>query len=135
MVGPMVGIAATLERGRHTIDAELRQSVVFGDIELTRTLRDFEGPSGPFAGPPEEVPPGFNQQRLATTDSIEVPMSDLRLAWTLRLGESWSLGASLGGTAWWNLAVPPGVDPDRPAEREETTLVTYAAGVSMGFRF
>jgi hypothetical protein len=135
MMGPMVGLAATLARGGHTFGVELRQSVVFGDIELTRTRRDFVGPPGPFAGPPEEVPPGLDPQRLAFSDDIAVPMSDLRLAWDVRLGEHWFLGASVGGTAWWELAVPPGVDPDRPNEREETTLLTYGAGLHVGFGF
>jgi hypothetical protein len=135
MMGPLVGVVATFARGRHSLEAGLRQSVVFGDIELSRTLRDFVGPPGPFAGPPEEVPPGFNQERLATTDSITVPMTDLLLAWRFRLGEHWSVGTRLGATAWWDLAVPPGVVPDRPEELEETTLLTYGLGVTVGFAF
>jgi hypothetical protein len=133
--GPLAGLAATLARGRHSLVADLRQSVVFGDVELTRTLRDFTGPPGPFAGPPEEVPPGPIQARLATTENITVPMTDLRLAWTVALGERWTLGASAGGTVWWDLAVPPGVVPDRPDALETTDLVTYDVSASAGFRF
>lgn len=135
LTGPLVGIATTLGSGRHELDVDLRQSVVFGDIELTRTLRDFEGPPGAFAGPPEDVPPGFNPRVLSATDNIEVPMTDLRLAWRYRPGRRWILGASFGATAWWDLAVPPGVVPSRPEAREETTLVTYGFGVTAGFSF
>jgi hypothetical protein len=133
--GPLAGLAGTLVRGRHSLVADLRQSVVFGDVELTRTLRDFTGPPGPFAGPPEELPPGPIQARLATTDSITVPMTDLRLAWTVALGERWTLGASAGGTVWWDLAVPPGVVPARPDALETTDLVTYDVSAGVGFRF
>lgn len=135
MIGPLLGVAATVERGRHTLHADLRQSVVFGDLELERTLRDFTGPPGPFAGPPEEVPAGLAEERLAATDSVTVPMTDLALRWRWRLGEHWTLGASLGATAWWDLPVPPGVNPTRPESREETTLVTYGLGATVGFRF
>ena len=60
---------------------------------------------------------------------------DLRLAWRYSLGERWSLGASLDATAWFDLAVPPGVVPERPDALEETTLVTYGLGATLGFRF
>jgi hypothetical protein len=135
MMGPMVGLAFDAGRGRHSFAAELRLAVVFGDIELSRTLRDFAGPPGPFAGPPEEVPPGSNVQRLATTDSIEVPMTGLRLAWRWRLGEHWNLGSAFNAATWSDLAVPPGVVPDRPDALEETTLVTYGLGLTLGLRF
>jgi hypothetical protein len=135
MMGPVAGLSATLERGRHTWIGDLRQSVVFGDVELTRTLRDFAGPPEPFAVGPEEVPPGPASERLSTTDSITVPMTDLALAWRLRLGERWALGVSLGGTAWWDLAVPPGVVPGRADALEETTLVTYALGATLRYTF
>jgi hypothetical protein len=135
MMGPLAGVVYAAERGRHSFEADLRLALVFGDIELSRTLRDFEGPPGPFAGPPEELPPGTNQQRLATTDSIEVPMSGLRFAWRYRPAERWTLGAGLEATAWSGLAVPPGVVPERPDRREETTLVTYGGGVTVGYHF
>jgi hypothetical protein len=135
MIGPLAGLVATFERGRQAFTTELRAAVVFGDIELSRGLRDFEGPPGPFAGPPEELPPSVEVERLSTTDSITVPMTDLRLAWRLGLGERWTVGASLAATAWWDLAVPPGVTPARPDAREETTLVTYGLGATLGFRF
>jgi hypothetical protein len=59
--GPLVGLALELQRGRHTLRGDLRQSVVFGEVELSRTLRDFTGPAEPFAGPPEGVPEGLTQ--------------------------------------------------------------------------
>lgn len=135
MMGPVAGIVYAADRGRHTFEGDLRLAVVFGDIELSRTLRDFDGPPGPFAGPPEELPPGAEQERLSSTDSIEVPMAGLRLAWRYRLGERWILGAGVEATTWSDLAVPPGVVPERPDQREETTLVTYGAGVTVGYRF
>jgi hypothetical protein len=137
MLGPLVGLAARLERGRHTLRGDLRQSAVLGEVELTRTLRDFTGPPGPFAGPPEEVPAGIAQERLTTTRDIAVPMTDVRLAWSVRLTRRLSLGASLGATAWWDLAVPPGVEPGPGGEDRlrETTLVTYGLGASLGWAF
>lgn len=135
MIGPLVGLAVGAERGRHAFEAGLRQSVVFGDIELARTLLDFEGPVGPFAVPPEEVPPGLPRELLATTDSITVPMTDLLLAWRVQLGERWSLGARFDVAAWWDLAVPPGVVPGRADRLEETTLVVYGLGATLGVAF
>ena len=72
---------------------------------------------------------------IARTDSIEVPMADLRLSWEVRLGSSWAVGASAGGTAWFDLAVPPGVDPSRPDALEETTLVTYDVAATVRWTF
>ncbi len=135
MMGPLVGVAALLERGRHRLGADLRQSVVFGDIELKRTLRDFSGPPGPFAGPPEEVPAVAERHRIATTDDITLPMTDLRLWWEMKLGASWTIGANAGATAWFDLAVPPGVDPGRPDDLEETTLVTYDLAMTVRWAF
>jgi hypothetical protein len=135
MMGPVAGLSATLERGRHTWTGDLRGSVVFGDVELTRTLRDFAGPPEPFAVAPEEVPPGPASERLSTTDSITVPMTDLALAWRFRLGARLGFGASLGATAWWDLAVPPGVVPGRADALEETTLVSYALGATLRYTF
>jgi hypothetical protein len=135
MAGPLVGVVGTLERGRHSLSAQLRQSVVFGDIELERSLRDFSGPPGPFAGPPEEVPAVPERARLAKSESITVPMTDLRLSWTVALGERWAVGASAGGTVWWDLAVPPGVDPSRPDALESTNLVTYDLAATLRFTF
>ena len=135
MMGPLAGLVVTLGRGRHSFTADLRQSFVLGDIELSRTLRDFVGPPGAFGGAPEDVPPGPELERIATTDEITVPMTDLRVAWRYRLGERWQVGASVEGTAWWDLAVPPGVVPDRPDALEETTLVTYGLGATLGYTF
>lgn len=135
MIGPMAGLGFAVERGRHTIEGDLRLAVVFGDIELKRTLRDFEGPPGPFAVGPEEVPEVPVAEPIQATDSIEVPMTGLRLAWRVRLGERWSLGARADATAWSDLAVPPGVVPDRSDQREETTLVTWGLGASVGVSF
>jgi len=135
MIGPMAGLGFAVERGRHAFEGDLRAAVVFGDIELMRTLRDFEGPPEPFAVGPEEVSPAPVAEPIQVTDSIEVPMGDLRLAWRVRLGEHWSLGARADATAWSDLAVPPGVDPAHPDRREETTLVTWGLGASVGFAF
>lgn len=135
MMGPLVGIAGAMERGRHRLGVDLRASVVFGDIELSRALRDFSGPPGAFAGPPEEVPATPEEHVIARTDSIEVPMADLRLWWEIRLGSSWAIGASAGGTAWFDLAVPPGVDPSRPDALEETTLVPYDIAATVRWTF
>lgn len=135
MIGPMIGVAATWERGRHVFELDLRQSVVFGDIELTRTLRDFEGPPGAFGGPPEEVPPAPIEELIKTTDSIEVPMTDLMLAWRYALGEHWTVGARFAATAWWGLEVPPGVVPERPDARETVDLMNYGLGLTLGFSF
>lgn len=135
MIGPTAGLGFAVERGRHTLAGDLRAAVVFGDIELKRTLRDFEGSPGPFAVGPEEVPPAPVAEPIQVTDSIEVPMGDLRFAWRVRLGEHWSLGARADATAWSGLAVPPGVDPAHPDRREETTLVTWGLGATIGFEF
>jgi hypothetical protein len=135
LLGPLVGLAGERSFGRHALAADLRQSWVRGDVELTRTLLDFEGPPAPFAVPPEAVPEGLERERLDFADTISVPMTDLRLAWRFALGESWALVALGEATAWWDLAVPPGVVPGRADAREEVDLVTYGLGVGLHYRF
>jgi hypothetical protein len=135
MMGPVVGALWAGERGRHTFGADLRLAVVFGDIELERAIRDFSGPPGRFAGPPEELPPAPERHVIDETDSITVPMTDLRLSWEVRLGAGWAVGVGAGAAAWIDLAVPPGVAPARPDAREETTMVTYDAGATVRWTF
>ncbi|HEX4954043.1 MAG TPA: hypothetical protein VF017_11690 [Thermoanaerobaculia bacterium] len=137
MIGPLVGLSARLERGRHSFGGDLRQSVVLGEIELSRTLRDFSGSPGAFAGPPEEVPPGLAQDRLVTQQDIAVPMTDVRVLWGFRLTDHVALGLSLGATVWWDLAVPPGVQPGPGGDERlnENTIVTYGLGATLKVKF
>ena len=133
MLGPLVGLAAGFERGRHEVRGRLGQAIVWGEVELTNRWREFAGPKEPFAGPPEEVPAGDVQGVFGTTRDLAVPMSDLELGWRYRLSETWSLGATARAAAWWNLAVPPGVVPGAGGDRalHETTIVLYGVGLTV----
>lgn len=137
MIGPLVGISAGFERGRHTLRGQLSQAVVWGEVELLRTTREFAGPRGPFAGPPEGVPSGDAQARFSALQDIAVPMTDLRLDWRYRLTARWSLGLGARASAWWDLAVPPGVIPAPGGDRalHETSIVLYGLGAAVRWAF
>jgi len=137
MIGPLVGIAAGFEHGRHSLRGQLSQAVVWGEVELTNTAREFTGPRAPFAGPPEGVPAGDAQERFSALQDIAVPMTDLRLDWRYRLNDHWSLGAGARASAWWDLAVPPGVVPAPGGDRSlhENSIVLYGVGVAVRWVF
>jgi hypothetical protein len=105
LVGPVVGINGDFRRGKHTFEGYLGQSVVFGDVELDARTRDYVGP---FTENPD--PPFVDDDRFQSNESVNVPITDLRLKWSYRLTKRWSLGAGINSSTWWSLPVPPGVE-------------------------
>ncbi len=123
LVGPVVGLNAEFRRGKHTFEGYLGQSVVFGDVELDARTRDFVGT---FTENPD--PPFFNDERFQANESIDVPITDLRLKWFYRLTKRMSLGAGLNSSTWWSLPVPPGVEigsEGASQERHESDLTFW----------
>ena len=107
--GPIVALAVEFRRGSHTFEGYLGQAVVFGDVELDARTRDY---LGSFSENPD--PPFIDDDRLQTTESETVPITDLRLKWRYRLTRRLSLGAGINSSTWWGLSVPPGVEPGGP---------------------
>ncbi|HSM36564.1 MAG TPA: hypothetical protein VK837_09235 [Longimicrobiales bacterium] len=102
MAGPLVAATADWRRGDLSVSAGLGQAVVLGQAELTRILRDFDGPStGQLTF--------TTADRFEATQDIAVPISDARLSVVYRLLDNLALLASVQTSVWWDVAVPPGV--------------------------
>ncbi|MGH9464963.1 MAG: hypothetical protein ACRD0X_04910 [Thermoanaerobaculia bacterium] len=127
MMGPLVGLAGSVERGKHSFAGYLGQSLVFGNVELSGSSREF---SGPFS----ETPAFFAQETLRTEQEVGIPITDFRLDWRMRLTDLVSVGAGLDTAAWWEVPVPPGIVPgvDGDEALAENTIVFF--GVLAAFQ-
>lgn len=131
MTGPLVGIEASIERGKNRFDAYLGQSVVFGDAELQSRQRDF---LGTFSADPD--PPFISDRQFRRNESATIPITDLRLRWTYRLGGHFGLGVGANSSIWSSVPVPPGANPGGTlATRDEATLTLLGAFVALEVSF
>ncbi len=82
------GPARAIDRRELTVAGRGFTSVVLGEVELTRTLRDFSGPADPFSGPPEQVPAGLTSRegRGEGSASTQVASPGLQVARVLGVG-------------------------------------------------
>jgi hypothetical protein len=129
MMGPLVGINGRLVRGRHSVEAYAGQSLIVGRAALGYTSRHFTG---------TPAAPAFDETRnLEDKVQTAIPITELRLRYSFALTERWSLGAGAGTSAWWDVPVPPGVEPDPNAAQtlHENTLVLYNVVASVEWRF
>jgi hypothetical protein len=132
MMGPLVGLAGSYHRGRHSIDGYLGQSVLLGTAEkLTTTSREF---TGAFS----ETPSFFAAETLRREQvNVAIPITELRIKWALRLTDLISLVAGTQASAWFDVPVPPGVIPiaDGDEAFHENTLVSLGlfSGVKLTF--
>jgi hypothetical protein len=134
MQGPLAGIAGELTLGRHRFTGFLRQSVVFGDVELTSGLREFTGP--PVREVDAELPNVVASERFQTTESVTIPITELAVRWRFALGAHLELGAGAYASRWWDVEVPPGVVAGAPLDRrDQSTIETYGLSAGVGLRF
>ncbi len=111
MIGPLVGLVGTIERGRSRFEGYLGQSLVFGEAELTNRARDFRGALESAVPVEGEIDTAFTDIRFRALNDVAIPISEFRLGWRYRLGKRFQLGAGVNVSAWWDVPVPPGVIP------------------------
>jgi len=130
MMGPVVGLAGDVHRGRHCLEGYLGQSVLFGSVELTSRSRAF---NGPFIESPSYVA----QELFRKQQDVAIPISELRIKWTYRLGRHIALGLGLNASAWWDVSVPPGVIPGEDGDEtlHENTIVFAGALAALELTF
>ncbi|HLF56226.1 MAG TPA: hypothetical protein VI942_05200 [Thermoanaerobaculia bacterium] len=133
MHGPLVGLAGRFERGRNRFEGYLGQSVVWGDVELTSGVREFVGPPSRDV---DDVPGVVGESRFKTTESVSIPITELRLAWRYRITQHLALGAGAFASRWWDVAVPPGVEAGSTIETlDESTIDLLGLSAGVTFRF
>jgi hypothetical protein len=133
MHGPIVALAGAYAVGRNRCEGYLGQAVVWGDVELTSGVREFAGPPSLDV---DEVPGVVAGTRFQETESVSIPITELRLRWRFRLAEHFELGAGAFASRWGGVAVPPGVVAGAQlSTRDENTIETYglSAGVAVIF--
>lgn len=120
MMGPLVGLAGSLHRGRNSIEAYVGQSVLLGSVELDSMSREFTGAFGP-------APTYVAQEEFKRKQDVAIPITEFRIRWACKVGERVSLGAGLHTSAWWDVPVPPGVVPIENGDEalHENTLVFF----------
>ncbi|MCB1043886.1 MAG: hypothetical protein KDC35_13165 [Acidobacteria bacterium] len=130
MTGPLVGFTGQFHWGRNHLQGVLNQSVVFGSVELSGQLRDFNGPFN-------EAPDFVSDQTLHYMKSTGIPITDFRLKYSREIGQRWSLGIGMHHTAWWDLPIPPGVDPmpGGSGQFRENSMILSGIILSLGFHF
>jgi hypothetical protein len=76
MMGPLVGLLATVDHGRNRFEGYLGQSVLFGSVELTSTARDFTGPLSAAFPVEAEIETTTSRERLWTEQDVAIPVSE-----------------------------------------------------------
>lgn len=134
MHGPLVGLAGEVRWGKSAFEAYLGQSVVIGKVELTGQSRLF---TGPFDFAEGFVPAFFSDELLRSEQDVAIPITDVRLKWSRRLGDHLAFGAGVHASAWWDVPVPPGVVPGPAADEDllENTLVFVGVFGAVRYRF
>jgi hypothetical protein len=133
MHGPVVGLEGSLERGRHRFAFHFGQAVVWGDVELSSRVREFVGPPSRDV---DAVPGVVAETRFERTESVTIPMTELRLKWRYRLTDHLAAGLGAVYQRWWDLAVPPGVDAGvELSTLAELTMEVFGATAGVTFSF
>jgi hypothetical protein len=133
MHGPLVGLSGRIDFGRNRFEGDLRQSVVWGDVELSGQLREFVGP--PNLDVDAEFP-AIRDESFNQVESVSIPMTELRVKWRYRFTDHFAFGAGAFVASWWDLAVPPGVEAGSTiGTRDENTITLYglSGGVTVAF--
>lgn len=129
MMGPLVGLAGDVHRGKSHITGYIGQSLLLGSAELSRTSREFTGPFG-------DAPSFFNQEVFRKSEDVAIPVTEFRIKWTYSVSEMVSLGVGANSSAWWDVPVPPGVIPNEGGETlHENTIVFFGLLGSVELRF
>jgi hypothetical protein len=120
LMGPLVGLAGELQRGRNSIEAYVGQSVLLGSVELDTMSREFTGAFGP-------MPTYVSQESFKREQDVAIPITEFRIRWICKVNELISLGAGVHTSAWWDVPVPPGVVPMENGDEalHEDTIVFF----------
>jgi hypothetical protein len=130
LMGPLVGLAGSVDRGRNSIEAYVGQSVLLGSVELDTMSRDFIGPFGP-------TPTYVSQESFKREQDVAIPITEFRIRWICKVNELISLGAGVHISTWWDVPVPPGVVPieDGDEALHENTLILFGLLGAVKFNF
>lgn len=129
--GPLVALAGTIRRGRHTFETYLGQSVILSTAELSALQRTFVGP---FSETPD--PDFVDRRSFHRLEDVAVPVTEIRGNWTFDATRRFYVGFGVEAMAWWDLPVPPGVVPGAAgvSRLNENTLTFLAAQATLGVR-
>lgn len=130
MMGPLVGLSGSVRLGRNSFEGYIGQSLLIGSAELSNVTRDFTGSFGP-------TPTFVAEERFHTEQDVAIPITELRVRWTCRLGDHVSVGVGVNTSAWWDVPVPPGIVPvENGGEAlHENTVVLFGLSGAVGFTF
>ena len=129
MTGPLVGLRGGILGERLDLEGSFSQSVVIGEPALEMLARRFTGPA--------DSPTFTTQELFESTQDIAIPISELRIKATVGLFDYVSLGGGVMASAWWDVAVPPGIIPGPGGDQvlHENTLVFFGLMGILEIRF
>jgi hypothetical protein len=129
MMGPLVGLAGGIHRGKNYIEGYIGQSVLIGTAALSSRTTEF---IGPFSSPSVVA-----QETFETDQDVAIPVTEFRVKWTYEISNSVSLGAGANTSAWWDVSVPPGVIPAEEGNEvlHENTIVFYGVLAVVEYTF
>jgi hypothetical protein len=129
MMGPLVGLAGGVHRGKNYIEGYIGQSLLIGSAALSSRNTEF---TGPFSSPTF-----FAQETFETDQDVAIPVTEFRIGWTYEISKRFSLGAGANASAWWDVSVPPGVIPAEDGDEvlHENTIVFYGVLAAMEYTF
>jgi hypothetical protein len=129
MIGPLVGLVAEANFGKHTVRGYIGQSVVLGTAaSLTNSTRDFVGPV--------DAPTVVAEEFFGKDEDVAIPITEFRVNWLYPVSRRLSLGLSANTSVWWDVRVPPGVIPSANGNEVflENTIVYFGLAVAVKFR-
>lgn len=130
MLGPLVSLLGEFRVGRSRFEGYFSQSFVIGDVEQTSGSSDFlEQFTGDEADLSYDV---FAQKR-----EVGVPISEFRLKWIYELGRHIGLGLGANTSVWWDIPVPPRVNPSQEDGDmlHENSVIFFGLLASLEYRF
>jgi hypothetical protein len=105
--------------------------VLLGKARESGQSRHF---TGPFTGESQtfDAEESFTHRR-----EVSIPITELRIEWTYRLTEHLGLGLGGSTSAWWDVAVPPGIVPTDGGDEvlHEDTIVFVGMLAAFEWRF
>jgi hypothetical protein len=128
MMGPLVGLVAEANFGKHSVRGYIGQSVVLGSASLTNSTRDFVGPVS--------APTVVGQESFGKEEDVAIPITEFRVGWLYPISRRVSLGLSANTSVWWDVRVPPGVVPGANGNEVflENTIVYFGLAIAVKFR-
>ena len=137
MVGPLVGLAGELSRGKNRVDGYIGQSLLLGSAELTRRTRLFRGPLSDARPTEVDLEGVFAREIFRADQDAAIPITELRLRWTYQVSRLLALGLGVNTSAWWDVPVPPGAIPGETGAQtlHENTLVFFGLAGAIELTF